>query len=238
MQQEIDIESMEDFRTKLIGDLKIKMVTIRSSFDEITNKEKLGVLLKALDMIFAELKQHINPHKGTEFKAYRLADFFSGEVRKRVQRDEDSQRLEDELKYENWYVVDQFYGTGEEKGLIEFIKDTIGNLQVKYKEVYLLRNEEQYKIYDFNTGKGFQPDFILFLKNEADLYYQIFIEPKGDNLLEKDEWKNIFLKEITYKYSHINILRIDRRDYCLIGLPLFNEKNNMEFENEYNKFIG
>ena len=116
-------------------------------------------------MIFAELKQHINPHKGTEFKAYRLADFFSGEVRKRVQRDEDSQRLEDELKYENWYVVDQFYGTGEEKGLIEFIKDTIGNLQVKYKEVYLLRNEEQYKIYDFNTGKGFQPDFILFLKN-------------------------------------------------------------------------
>ena len=53
---------------------------------------------------------------------YSLADFFSEEVRKNVKRDEHSQRLEDELKYEDWYVVDQFYGTSEEKGLIEFIK--------------------------------------------------------------------------------------------------------------------
>ena len=57
--------------------------------------------------------------------------------------------------------MDQFYGTSEEKGLIEFIKETIINLKSKYKEVYLLRNEEQYKIYDFHTGQGFQPDFLL-----------------------------------------------------------------------------
>ena len=208
LQQEIDIASMEDFRTKLIGDLKIKLVTVKSSFDEITNKEKLEVLLKALDMIFAELKQHINTHKGTEFEAYSLADFFSEEVRKNVKRDEHSQRLEDELRYEDWYVVDQFYGTSEEKGLIEFIKDTIINLQNKYKEVYLLRNEEQYKIFDFNTGQGFQPDFILFLKDITNLHYQVFVEPKGDNLLKQDKWKNDFLKEITEKYSKKKVLKI------------------------------
>ncbi|MDO8739994.1 MAG: DEAD/DEAH box helicase family protein [Candidatus Woesearchaeota archaeon] len=238
LQQEIDIESMEDFRMKLIGDLKIKLVTVKSLFNEITNKEKLEVLLKALDMIFTELKQHINPHKGTEFEAYSLVDFFSEEVRKNVKKDEHSQKLEDELKYEDWYVVDQFYGTSEEKGLIEFIKDTIINLQNKYKEVYLLRNEEQYKIFDFSTGTGFQPDFILFLKDRTNLHYQVFVEPKGDNLLQKDEWKNVFLKEITEKYSKKKVLKIEGKEYNLIGLPLFNQNNNGGFEEEYDKLIN
>ncbi|MEX2409986.1 MAG: DEAD/DEAH box helicase family protein [Candidatus Paceibacterota bacterium] len=238
LQQEIDVESMEDFRTKLIGDLKIKLVTIKDSFDEISNKEKLEVLMKALDMIFTELKQHINPHKGTEFEHYSLADFFSEEVRKNVKKDDNSKRLEDELKYEDWYVVDQFYGTSEEKGLIESVKDRIINLQNKYKEVYLLRNEEQYKIYDFKTGQGFQPDFILFLKDKTNLHYQVFIEPKGDNLLEKDEWKNVFLKKITEKYSKKQILKIKGKNYNLIGLPLFNQNNNEEFEEEYDKLIN
>ncbi len=238
LQQEIDVESMEDFRTNLIGELEIKLVTVKSKFDEITNKEKLEVLLKALDMIFTEFNQHINPHKGTEFEAYNLADFFSEEVRKNVKKDEHSQRLEEELKYEDWYVVDQFYGTSEEKSLVEFIKDTIINLQNKYKEVYLLRNEEQYKIFDFNTGQGFQPDFILFLKNKKNLHYQVFVEPKGDNLLQKDEWKNIFLKEITEKYSEKQILKIEGEKYDLIGLPLFNENSKADFEEQYNKLIN
>lgn len=238
LQREIDVGSMEEFRSKLVGDLKIKLVTVKTSFEEITNKEKLGVLLKALDMIFTELKQHINPHKGTEFKAYKLADFFNEEVRKNVKKDEQSQKLEDELKYEDWYVVDQFYGTSEEKGLIEFIKDTIINLQSKYKEVYLLRNEEQYKIYDFRTGAGFQPDFILFLKDKTNLHYQVFVEPKGDNLLQKDEWKNVFLKEITEKYAKKKVLKIEGKEYNLIGLPLFNQNNIGDFEEEYNKLIN
>ena len=237
LQQEINIKSLEDFRTKLIGDLKIKLITIKSSFDDISNKEKLDILLKVLDMIFTELQQNINPHKGSEFKAYKLLDFFGEEVRKNIKKDDYSQILEDELKSQDWYVVDQFYGTSEEKGLIEFIKETIINLKSKYKEVYLLRNEEQYKIYDFHTGQGFQPDFLLLLKDKEDLYYQVFIEPKGDNLLQKDEWKNQFLKEITEKYSNINLLKIQGKLYKLIGLPLFNQRNNDEFNNEYDKII-
>ncbi len=45
------------------------------------------------------------------------------------------------------------YGTSEKKKLIKFIKKTIRNLENKYKEIYLLRNEEVYKIYDFNEKK-------------------------------------------------------------------------------------
>jgi len=235
LKEEVAIDSMDDFREKIIGDLEIKLLTTKKEYSEITNKEKLDVLLKFLDILFVELKQHINPYKGTEFKSYALGEFFDAGVRKNVKKDDESQRLEDELKYEDWYVVDQFYGTSEEKGLIEFIKNTIINLQDKYKEVYLLRNEEQYKIHDFETGRGFQPDFILFLKDTNKLQYQVFIEPKGDNLLEMDRWKNDFLKNITKEYSGDNILKIKGDNYNLIGLPLFNKNNNEEFSKEYDK---
>ena len=30
----------------------------------------------------------------------------------------------------------------------------MGNLKLKYDEIYLLRNEEIYKIYDFVKGRG------------------------------------------------------------------------------------
>lgn len=237
LKEELEIESLEDFREKIVGDFEIKLVTTRNSVGEVSNKEKLTVLVKFFDALLIELKQNINPHIGTEFSAYKLQEFFDEEVRKSVKKDDESQRIENELKYQDWYVLDHFYGTSEEKGLIEFIQETMVNLQGKYKEVYLLRNEEQYKIYDFNTGQGFQPDFILFLRDKSKLYYQIFIEPKGDNLLEIDSWKNDFLKEITEKYSANKILKIEGKSYNLIGLPLFNKTNTKEFTEAYDKLV-
>ncbi|KAF3981095.1 MAG: hypothetical protein HFP81_08435 [Methylococcales symbiont of Hymedesmia sp. n. MRB-2018] len=112
--------------------------------------------------------------------------------------------------------MDTFVGTSEEKNLITFIENVIQNLQNKYEEVY--------KIYDFETGRGFQPDFILFLKNKETkpMYYQVFIEPKGENLLEHDQWKGEFLEKISEKYGLDNILGEDK-NYYLIGLPFFNQ---------------
>jgi type III restriction enzyme len=238
LKEELQIESIDDFREKIIGDFEIKLITTKRNIDEVSNKEKLDVLVKFFDILLIELKQNINPYIGTDFSAYKLREFFEEEVRKSVKKDEESKRIEDELEYQDWYVLDQFYGTSEEKSLIEFIQETIINLKGKYKEVYLLRNEEQYKIYDFNTGQGFQPDFILFLKDKLKIYYQIFIEPKGDNLLDADKWKNDFLKEITEKYSDNKILKIESKNYNLIGLPLFNKKDSREFTNAYNKLIN
>ncbi len=237
LKEELDIESIEDFRANFIGNFKIQVITKDKEFEDITNKEKFFILLKFFDELLFTLKANINPYTGTEFKAGKFSDFFDEIREKSVKKDEYSQRIEDELKYKDWYVVDSFYGTSEEKGLIEFIKDYIGNLQNKYKEVYLLRNEEQYKIFDFKTGQGFQPDFILFLKETQKLYYQIFIEPKGDMLLNTDKWKNDFLKEITKKYPK-NILRAENKDYILIGLPLFNQNETQEFMEEYNKIVA
>jgi type III restriction enzyme len=236
LKEEIEIESIEQFRTDFICGFEIRIVTKDKEFENITNKEKLAILSAFFDRFLVELQKNINPFNGSNFTAFKFSELFAEAKEKSVLKDVDSQRIEDELKCEDWYVLDQFYGTSEEKSLIEFVKDTIGNLQKKHKEVYLLRNEEQYKIFDFKTGQGFQPDFILFLGNAKKEYYQVFIEPKGDNLLEKDKWKDDFLSQITKRYSK-GVLKVENKDYVLIGLPLYNEKQKEEFVREYEKII-
>ena len=76
------------------------------------------------------------------------------------------------------------------------------------------------------------------MKDKTNLHYQVFVEPKGDNLLQKDEWKNLFLKEITERYSKKKVLKIEGKEYNLIGLPLFNQNNNGDFQEEYDKLIN
>ena len=234
LKEEIEIESIEDFRTGFIGGFEMRIVTEGKEFEDLTNKEKLVILSAFFDRFLIELQKNINPFNGDDFKPFKFSELFDEVKEKSVLKDVESQQIEDDLKYEDWYALDQFYGTSEEKSLIKFVKDTILNLQKKYKEVYLLRNEEQYKIFDFKTGQGFQPDFLLFLGDAKKQYYQVFIEPKGDNLLEKDKWKDDFLKAITKKYPK-GILKKESKEYTLIGLPLFNEKLKQEFTDEYDK---
>jgi type III restriction enzyme len=237
LKEEIEIETMDELQTKFLSDFKVNIIGKDVKFDEISNSEKLEMLLVFFDKFIFEIKEDSNPNKGTDFKLGNFNEFFSEEKEKSVVLNEKNKEIETRLSEEDWYVLDSFCGTGEERGLIFFIEETIGNLQKKYKEVYLLRNEEQYKIYDFQKGRGFQPDFILFLKENVKMYYQVFIEPKGDNLLDLDEWKNTFLKEITKKFGSKNLLKAENKDYILIGLPFFNEGNNEVFKKEYDKLI-
>ncbi|HBO33719.1 MAG TPA: hypothetical protein DD636_03110 [Anaerolineaceae bacterium] len=57
----------------------------------------------------------------------------------------------------------------------------IDHLKERYAEIYLLRNEGHFAIYDFAQGRPFQPDFVLFLQEKSGelITYQLFIEPKG-----------------------------------------------------------
>jgi len=153
--------------------------------------------------------------------------------------DEQSKQLEAELQNYKWYVLNGFNGTSEEKELIEYLKGKIGNLEEKYDEVYLLRNEEVYKIFDFKQGRGFEPDFLLFMKGKKGrLHYQIFIEPKGEQFIDKggkfkdskEGWKEIFLEDIMKMYGGYKLLKYENDRYKLIGLPLFNSKEKKDFE--------
>jgi len=51
------------------------------------------------------------------------------------------------------------------------------SLNQKYKDIYLLRNERELKIFD-KLGRAFEPDFILFCKQKEneEYVYQVFNE--------------------------------------------------------------
>lgn len=243
LKNELQLNSIDDiFSDKFIGNFKINIITSKDkkNLDDINNEEKLNLLLNFFEEFSRKLKEIANPYKGTEsFKPFSFKDLFGEEKEKSVLIDSQSQSLETELLKHNWYVLNGFNGTSEERELLEFIKNKIGNLKEKYKEVYLLRNEEVYKVYDFEQGRGFEPDFLLFLKGNKgnNLYYQIFIEPKGEHLIEHDKWKDDFLQQITDKYGTGKLLKAESKEYVLIGLPLFNNKEKNNFERAFSKQI-
>src|SRR5690348_5747801 len=83
-------------------------------------------------------------------------------------------------------------------------------------DVYLIRNERQFRIYSFDDGKPLEPDFILYLighEKKQTIHYQIFIEPKGGHLLKRDERKEKFL------------LRLKAES--IIGQPWKDKKHNV-----------
>ncbi len=248
LQSELNINSIDDiFTEKFIGNFKINIIISKDKNDlnDIANEEKLDLLLNFFEAFTQKLREIANPYKGTEkFEAFSFNDLFGEEKEKSVFINQESKNLETELLQHNWYILNGFNGTSEERELLEFMKKKIGNLKEKYNEVYLLRNEEVYKIYDFEKGRGFEPDFLLFLKGDKNnLYYQIFIEPKGGQFKDKEGgfkdskegWKEEFLQQITNKYGNGDLLRAESKNYKLIGLPLFNKNKEHDFEKIFAK---
>jgi type III restriction enzyme len=239
IQDELEIMSMGDLlKSDFLGDFPLNFImSTWKTFEDISNKLLLTIIGKLLDFVAIEIKNTSNPYLGTDFKLQKFTSEDWTKI-KSIEKESYTSDLEKKLQGKKWYALDGFNGTGEEAHLTNFLIDTMWNLEKKYKEVYLLRNEETYKIYDFKTGRGFQPDFLLFLQEKwKDLYYQIFIEPKGTHLLEKDERKNKFLQEITKKYGENTLLKAENKDYILIGLPLYNKEKSQEFEEEYRKIV-
>ena len=71
---------------------------------------------------------------------------------------------------------------------------------------------------------------MLFLqKDKMDGYeqIQIFIEPKGDQLLEKDKWKEDFLLQMQEK-AEATIKFVDDNDYRILGFHFFNQEHRMK----------
>lgn len=142
----------------------------------------------------------------------------------------DSSRTSIDLSDKNWYVYSDDYGTDEEKYLVKLIHDNIDKFNEKFKEVYLIRNQKIVEIYDFDKGRRFEPDYLLFLGNgkaKGD-YFQLFIEPKGRHIEEGDRWKEEFLLKIKEERDVINLFEDD--NYTIIGLPFYQEDNKLEFK--------
>ena len=243
LRKRFSVESADDF-FDFIKELKI-LITSDVQFEEIPNKKLLSLCEDFLLYIQRELETYDKPFIGTDFHLVKFSDLFTLDEEKGkisftkekmiLMEDSDSETqenksLEAELKNTEWYMLDSFWGTSEERKLIEFIKNHETNLKEKYDSFQLLRNEEVYKIFDFDTGRGFQPDFLLLLHGKnggQNAYYQVFIEPKGAHLKgeDNDGWKENFLQEITNRYGFEKIVMEKLNGYVLIGLLFFNSQD-------------
>ena len=147
-----------------------------------------------------------------------------------------------DLEFEPWYVYNDNYGTSEEKSFVKYFKGIVKELREKYDEVYLVRNERipSLAIYEFDTGERFEPDFLLFLRDKGTDGYiqeQIYIEPKGGHLLDKDKWKEEFLLKIEKQGIPVKKY-VDDNKYRILGLPFFNkELRRPDFDSALNKWI-
>lgn len=80
-----------------------------------------------------------------------------------------------------------------------------------------------------------EPDYLLFLhtqKNDSYEQLQVFIEPKGAHLIDKDRWKEDFLLQLESKAIPVTKFA-DNNKYKIWGFHFFNrDERSVEFDND------
>ena len=196
--------------------------------------EKLAAVSGLLSEIESEVREQITEFEGTkEFRRKWVRDVFRDKV---LKFDINNPRAEDDAQFErfvsskDWFANNTIYGTSEEQDFVRMFDRQMQKLREQYDDIYLLRNEGHFAIYNFADGNAFQPDFVLFLreKNGETSVYQLFIEPKGAHIREHDRWKEEFLAEITSQFEEKR-LEFNDKKYRLIGVPFYNNRDENEF---------
>lgn len=235
------LSSLEGFLTgeKQLGGIKIAVTAGVDRYEKLTTDERLYVVEKLLSLVADDIALNEKTFEGTkEFKPHAVNEVFDSRIlRNYTITDNDaefgisqshpgsfdqrgSQYFLD-LSKEDWHAYDDNFGTSEEKKLVLLMKKLIDELREKWDDIYLVRNEGAFKIYEFGKpGRAFEPDYVLFAndKRDASVSWQIFIEPKGNHLLEHDEWKQDFLLKISKDVRVVG----ENSKVRVIGLPFFN----------------
>ena len=248
------LKSLSEFITSdsYLGKVRVEVEGAEDKISRLTQDDKLFIVVCLLKTLSDRLNMENVEYKGgKEFMPCMVKDTFVDKTLNIVnddssdreygiaQRETTNSPLNMDLSCKNWFAFNENYGTSEEKYLVRYIDKIIDRLKEQYAEVYLLRNERHFKLFNFDDGQAFEPDFVLFLvKNDAipALHYQVFIEPKGVHLIEHDEWKRHFLMRLKTEHK-IEQLWKDR-NYVVWGMPFYNEtETKAEFEREFGVLI-
>ncbi|PZO27925.1 MAG: type III deoxyribonuclease [Flavobacteriaceae bacterium] len=211
-----------------LGGLEITFNGSTSRLADINNKDYLIAIQGLLQSIESEIKSNLTEFEGSDYFKEYVHKVFKDKKIKVYKDNERANGQEDVVKEASWYVYNANYGTSEEKKFVELFSRRFENLEKKFKNIYLIRNEREIKIID-KLGRAFEPDFILFCKQKKDreLLYQVFIEPKGNGFMANDRWKEDFLKDIREEEK---IIKIDTDNYLITGVPFYNYENENEFK--------
>ena len=225
-----DLIEKEDY----LASINIVFEGMQRDVEKLSNKDKFQAIVNILSEIETRIKNNLVEYKGSrEFKPNNIFKIFSD---KKLKLKEESERIngqEEDVKNWDWYVFNANYGTEEEKACVQLMARVVEEeLKQKYEEIYLIRNELHFKIYNFKDGQAFAPDFVLFLKDKScqKLTYQIFIEPKGSHLVEHDKWKEDFLLELKTNFKNTVITFNENKKYKLIGLPFYEQSQENSFK--------
>ena len=247
-----NLKTLKEFLTgeNYLGNIGIEFKYTKGS--EITGKD---IYRELKQEVFPTICKHINEIKieyegREEFKPYEIKNVIkdktiylssvNNEGKGESQIETSNNELKLDLSMENWYVYNDNYGTTEEKKFVKYFKNEIKpKLDEKNFEYYVIRNERfsELALYSFDKGERFEPDYLLFIKNKNNdnksEEYQIYAEPKGEQLLLVDKWKEDFLIKIEEKQKTM------KNNHKIIGLPFFNGKGTKlkEFSEVINKFL-
>lgn len=197
--------------------------------------EKLEIIDKFLSYCEEKIRNNYKKNIGLKiFKPIKIKDtlrdyetivpkFDTGYITQRIETHD--------MRGKNWFIYTDAIMNRLEYELVLLIESFIGELESKYNQVFLIRNDEKatrYKLREFEGPRGFMPDFILYLENE-NFVYQLFIEPKGEDREKEDLWKQEMLQAI----NGVDIEIIgENNNVSLFGIKFYNSKNREKFISE------
>jgi len=211
--------------------------------DPLPNIVQLDAMSGLLEQIASEMRKSITEYRGTEtFEPNEIDSVFTDKTLKLIEGTEKANGDVQFVSSREWYVFNANYGTREEKAFVRMLDSQMSTLREKYDGLYLIRNERHFRIYSFDEGQAFEPDFVLFLRENSGeiLTYQIFIEPKGKHLKEHDRWKENFLKQVTEKFKGKTLefkTQSKTQNYKLVGVPFYNNEDENRFKESLYKVV-
>lgn len=215
---------------KWLGNLKV-MARVPDQYNvALSLIEKLSVLDIALRRIQTNIVKNYRKERGTnEFISIAVRDAVK-DYSKIVPQPSNKKVVNEliqpkKMNNADWFPYDYAITDQLESSLINLISSMIDEFKRKYQNVYLIRNEEKissWKLHEFENKvtkhyEGYMPDFILVLDN-GKIMYQVYVEPKGEQLLEKDAWKEELLESI--RPENIDIIG-ENKDVKLYGVKFY-----------------
>jgi type III restriction enzyme len=222
-----------------LGCLRIEVVGPAPRVQSLPPDDQVDILISVLSSIEDMVKKGWTEYVGTKkFVPIRIKDILKEEekvLQIAVDETSDQERgipmsktnndaLRADLSRAAWFPFDESYGTSVEKRFIKFIEAKMPELEARYSDICLFRNEKEIKLFRFSDGRATEPDFVLFMRDKSsgkDTSYQVFVESKGAHLIESDQWKEDFLRDI--EGNAVLETLVDADEYRVMGMPFFTE---------------
>lgn len=254
-----NLKSMENFWGENWLDLQNLTLSVTTEketiIEDFSAMEKLKIVDNFFNLLAAQIKAGYRKARGTNrFIGYPITEYLV-DYRKRIPNYDTAKQsgsfIEQKVANISFEKFDFFaYQSAiinrNEENLVNAIANHIDELREQYGDVFLIRMDEnmlkgtdkveQLKLHQFEENpreinfSGFQPDFVLLLQNK-DYHLQIFIEPKGEQLTEKDRWKEELLSYINDHQE--DLIFEDEVDGVIIkGLKFYNQENSKQTLNQ------